>query len=339
MNPGGFSGRDFTFFVPLSKSREEPTGSVILEGIASTTAVDYQNERITLRCLKTMESQIREKGMNLFLDHQHTIDKIAGIITDCKVDSDKLIVQARTTGTPNGLLLAQLAKDGVKIGLSVGGKIRVAEQGYDAKTGKNIANIDDVILHEISAVGIAANPETSVTGWIAKSLFPSGAKEQAPFSDLKAGAPAFDLLKLGRRPTRFPDKGSLRTGVKFGGESEKQWGRPSQFSAPGMETPESDSKFTQKISRERNLYRLGKGLALLGLVKSRETLIQDYPFPLAPGPWNRRAKEDLDALPPSVVRELIRLRGERLGKSFSFYRRFPRPVLGFKRKPHKRRRR
>jgi len=328
------SGRDFRFYVPFSKAHVDASGSVTLEGVASTTSVDYQNERVTLRCLKTMESQIKEKGMNLFLDHQHTIDKISGAITDCKVTDKELIIQARTTGTPNGQLLAQLVKDGVKVGLSVGGKIKVAEQTYDRETGKNVANIDDVILHEISAVGIAANPDTNITGWMAKSLYgapgeggdpPSPPEGPQPPPTLVKGEPAFDLLKLGRRPPRFPIHGSLKTGKVL---------KP-PFMGRGIEEPEPGDSFTEKISRERRLHRLDKALALL---KQERPMLRDYlmprghqrsppsgasyPWPGQPGPRALPGKEeDPDALPIEDARRLLAARRERFQKLSKGYRR------------------
>ena len=53
---------------------------LILEAVASSNSVDLDGDYMTNECLEDMKTQAI--GLNIFLDHTHTIDKIVGTVTD-----------------------------------------------------------------------------------------------------------------------------------------------------------------------------------------------------------------------------------------------------------------
>lgn len=139
--------------------KDEP---LILEGVASTNSVDLDGDYMTNDCLEDMKKQA--KGLSIFLDHDHTIDKIVGTVTDVlETNSDEFRIKFSVLPSFEWEIL-ELLENGVNLGLSIGATVEDFEQ---TETGWAISKVK---LVEISIVGIPANWDTYGTVQRSKSL-------------------------------------------------------------------------------------------------------------------------------------------------------------------------
>jgi HK97 family phage prohead protease len=163
--------RDFNFVVPLKKDY----GETELIGIASTTSVDRDSERMSETALKMMVEDIKTYGVNLFEDHQHGWQNTLGVIKDAKLIDKQVHVKVTlddpTTNPKVNAMLNKLKK-GINLGLSVGGNVLGEKYDYDKTTGKKVKVLDKVKIYEISVVGIPSNADSfiSLPQAIAKSF-------------------------------------------------------------------------------------------------------------------------------------------------------------------------
>src|SRR5665213_1110182 len=108
----------FTFYiekaVPLDDGDE-----LILEGIASTTNVDHDKERMSKDALRSMETAINKDGVPLRVEHQKDESAIIGRVFKAWVDErNQLHVRARLDKShPVSSVLHHSMKNGVKMGL------------------------------------------------------------------------------------------------------------------------------------------------------------------------------------------------------------------------------
>ena len=162
----------FKFYIPLTKSTDEE-----ITGIASTTSVDRDDERMSTDALRSMAADINRLGVNLFGNHEHSWENTLGVVTAGTVSGDQLSVRFRlddpSTNPKIPMLLNKLAR-GIRLGLSVGGHVTKTRKEYSKELGKNVKVIDDVRLYEISVVGIPSNPDCNImaTAVLAKSASP-----------------------------------------------------------------------------------------------------------------------------------------------------------------------
>jgi HK97 family phage prohead protease len=160
---------DFGFIIPLTK---EANGT--LSGIASTTSVDRDEEKMSDEALRTMVDDIRTIGVNLFGNHEHNWENTLGVINQANLLDNQVHVGI-TLDDPNTnpkvpMLLNKLKK-GIKLGLSVGGNVLNYKWEYDKSVGKKIKVLDKVKIYEVSVVGIPSNADSylSIPAAIAKS--------------------------------------------------------------------------------------------------------------------------------------------------------------------------
>lgn len=161
----------FKIHIPLQKDFSGDT----LVGIASTTSVDRDTERMSQAALEMMEHDIKTMGINLFENHEHHWENTLGIVNDAQLIGDKLKVKIQlddpTTNPKVTTLLNKLSR-GIKLGLSVGGNVTSTRTEYDAKLKQKVKVIDGVKLYEISVVGIPSNADSyvSLPDMISKSI-------------------------------------------------------------------------------------------------------------------------------------------------------------------------
>ncbi len=140
----------------------EENKPLILEAIASTTSKDLDGDYMTLECLQDMKEQA--KGLSIFLDHNHTIDKIVGSVTDV-IETSPDVLKIKFSVLPKyEWYITDLLENGVNLGLSIGASVLDFE---DTETGWKI---NKVKLVEISIVGIPANWDTFGTVQTSKEL-------------------------------------------------------------------------------------------------------------------------------------------------------------------------
>ena len=143
-------------------------GSLTIEGIASTTSKDLQDDIVTPDCIESMKQQLLT-GLNLHGDHYYGLfDGVIGAIKEViETDNDSLKIKA--------VILPKYAQDikdmidiGVNLGLSIGG--RVTEYITLEDGGWEIQNI---ALREISLTAMPANWDTYGTITTSKGLVKS----------------------------------------------------------------------------------------------------------------------------------------------------------------------
>ena len=153
---------DFNIILPLNKSI---TGD-FLTGIASTTSVDRDDERMSDEALRMMVDDIKRQGVNLFSDHEHQWENTLGVINQAELVNNQVQVGITlddvSTNPKVPMLLNKLHK-GIKLGLSVGGNVVSYKWEYSKELNKKIKVLDKVKIYEVSIVGIPSNPESFLT--------------------------------------------------------------------------------------------------------------------------------------------------------------------------------
>lgn len=160
----------FSFVIPLQKN-----SALTLQGIASATTVDRDEERMSLNALKNMVRDIKIQGVNLFQDHKHDWKDTLGFVKNAELTADEKVsidinLDDPTTNAYIPMLLNKL-KRGIRLGLSVGGNVISKKYEYDPVLKKKITILDDVKVYEVSVVGIASNADSylNIPQSIAKS--------------------------------------------------------------------------------------------------------------------------------------------------------------------------
>jgi HK97 family phage prohead protease len=150
----------FEFYLPLKKNIADSD----LLGIASTTSVDRDDERMSENALRMMVADIKRLGVNLFEDHEHGWQHTLGVIHDAELVNKQVQVKIRlddATTNPKVPALLNKLKKGIRLGLSVGGK--VTAEKWERVNDKRIKIIDGVKLYEVSVVGIPSNADSFVS--------------------------------------------------------------------------------------------------------------------------------------------------------------------------------
>lgn len=158
----------FTFYiekaVPMQDGEE-----MILEGIASTTNIDHDKERMSKDALQSMEAAINRNGVPLRVEHDKEDSAIIGMVYEARVDErDQLHIKTRLDEKhPISRRLYDSLKKGAKMGFSVGGLVKRAVQEFSEAAGGMIKTFYDVALQEVSVTQRPANYDSWL---IAKSI-------------------------------------------------------------------------------------------------------------------------------------------------------------------------
>lgn len=161
----------FDVIIPLRKTGVNDNA---LTGIASTTSVDRDDERMSAEALSMMVADIKRTGVNLFGNHSHEWENTLGVIKDARVEGNQVVVDVTlddaSTNPKIPALLNKLNR-GIMLGLSVGGNVTNFKWEYDKELGKKIKVLDKVHIYEVSVVGIPSNADSylSMGAAIAKS--------------------------------------------------------------------------------------------------------------------------------------------------------------------------
>jgi len=159
---------NFAFNFPVIL-KADSKGDFYLEGYCATTDLDRQDEIILETALEKALEDVRQ-NRTVFYEHQSTNFPIGKII-DAKIikegNSSKLYVKVFISKTAE--TVRTLIEEGILNKFSIGGKVlkfRKAEAD-----GKEITEIQDMELYEVSVVGLPANIEAKAIGFeIKKSL-------------------------------------------------------------------------------------------------------------------------------------------------------------------------
>ena len=148
--------KQFRLYAPQSTKSytQNDDGSLIIEGIASTTNKDLQGDIVLPSAIESMKNQLLSTSKNLHGDHKYGLDSILGVVKEV-LDSDDntLIIKAviRKTYAPT---IKEMLDIGINLGLSIGGNIT------DYNPRKDGWEIKDINLFEISLTGMPANFDT-----------------------------------------------------------------------------------------------------------------------------------------------------------------------------------
>ncbi|MGD9495698.1 MAG: hypothetical protein AB7Y46_05245 [Armatimonadota bacterium] len=150
----------FSVSMPLCKVWEDEAGELRFEGVASSTSLDRQQERMTPAAIRKMATQ---RGLDLLPSHSAGPLEELGVVEETWADNDRFRVAGRLDKTSAAArrLFARVM-DGHRYGLSVGGRVTKAFWRYDPEAGREVRHIDDVELDHVAVCrpGAAANPDT-----------------------------------------------------------------------------------------------------------------------------------------------------------------------------------
>lgn len=212
------------------------TGAVgetwILSGIASTTNVDRDRERMSEKALRKMKDVALSKGINIFGNHEHNWENTLGVIKNSelldggqkwKIDA---LLDSPVTNSKIPMLINK-KKTGINLALSIGGRVLSTYKEFDKALGDDITVIDDLEPLEVSIVGIAANGDCdniSISAQIAKSA--------------KLGESKMTTKKIEEDEKKTDE--SKEEPKKDEKPKEEQKGEPNQDTPTGKPTPEGD---------------------------------------------------------------------------------------------------
>jgi len=152
-------GNDFNIILPLKKTIDSDE----LTGIASTISIDRDGERMSQGALQMMVEDIKKTGVNLFLDHDHSVKSTMGFVYDANMTSDNKVSVKIKLDDPitnqNVPAILNKLKRGIRLGLSVGGNVESTKDEYDKKLGRKVKVLDKVKIYEISVVGVPSNAD------------------------------------------------------------------------------------------------------------------------------------------------------------------------------------
>lgn len=154
--------KQFKLFVPFMNKSESSTkysenedGTLVIEGVASTTNKDLQGDIVLPSAIRSMKEQLLTTTKNLHGDHWYGLEGIYGAIKDV-LDSDDNSLKIRAVlRKSKSQEIKEMLDIGVNLGLSIGGKITeytiLEDYGWEIK---------DLRLMEISLTGMPANWDT-----------------------------------------------------------------------------------------------------------------------------------------------------------------------------------
>jgi len=153
--------------VTLAKGAD-PVTRKFLSGVASNTQIDKEDERVSANFIKKMrETAI---GLNVFLEHEHTLDKTLGTVSASGGDENNFTAETMLEPEEDNEHVAKVLRksaNGIKLGYSIGGRVTHLTKGVE--DGKNFVNLEDGDLFELSITPMPAGNGTWVQT-IAKSM-------------------------------------------------------------------------------------------------------------------------------------------------------------------------
>jgi hypothetical protein len=164
---------DFTFKFYIEKAMPIIEKEMEIMGVASTVNTDHDNERMAKEALISMANVINKDGVPLRMEHMKTDDAIVGRVYEAEVDErNQLRIKARLDSKhPVASIMYDSIKKGMKMGFSVGGRVKNAVKEFSEATGKMVKTFYDVVLDEVSLTQRPANYDSWL---ISKSIMGIG---------------------------------------------------------------------------------------------------------------------------------------------------------------------
>lgn len=159
----------FKIGIDVTKSKKE--GNVLkIEGIASSPVIDLDGERFSENAINKMRESVLKGNIPIRVEHESKFYSDIGVWKSADINADgKLYVKGEIDlELSMARDLEVLLRKGVKICMSVGGKVVDAVSEFVDKAQSWVTTYTDIELYEISIVKNPANPETNLS--IAKSF-------------------------------------------------------------------------------------------------------------------------------------------------------------------------
>ncbi len=162
----------FSFFIEkaIAGGTDE---KMTIKGVASTTNVDHDKERMSESSLKAMAEIINQKSVPLRVEHQKDDNAVIGNVNKAWVDErNQLWIEADLDKShPGASMLFKALKTGAKLGLSVAGIVKHAVREFSEAAGRMVKTFYDVQLQEVSVTSRPANYDS----WLVqKSIIKDG---------------------------------------------------------------------------------------------------------------------------------------------------------------------
>lgn len=132
-----------------------------LRGTATNTQIDKEDERMSKAFVDKIKSTVQ--GLNVFAEHEHSIEKTVGYIDEVIDDGDAVVVDTALENEDDNPLVKSILnkiKHGTKIGYSIGGRITKASKYFDEQLKKTITEIEDGEIYEVSLTAMPAGVDT-----------------------------------------------------------------------------------------------------------------------------------------------------------------------------------
>jgi HK97 family phage prohead protease len=170
-----------------------------IKGVASTTNIDHDAERMSESSLQAMATVINEQTVPLRVEHQKEDSAIIGSVNKAWVDErNQLWIEASLNKShPGASMLYKALKTGAKLGLSVGGRVKHAVKELSEAAGKYIKTFYDVALDEVSVTSRPANYDAWL---VSKSIIENGESgdrfvDSPIYKEFLFETPVFDYMQ------------------------------------------------------------------------------------------------------------------------------------------------
>ena len=159
---------DFQIDIPFEKTTNADGSLELFGGIASSSAIDRDTERMAPNIMEKIASDLRQ-NTTVFLNHD-TKGLAMGKVTSSENKDGKVFIKVAPTKAAGMADAVLQVKEGLLKSFSIGGKIKKYSDSFNEKLGKTVRTIEDVEVHEVSVVGVPSNPEATVQSYFAKSF-------------------------------------------------------------------------------------------------------------------------------------------------------------------------
>lgn len=164
---------EFKIYSPITKSNElNEDGTLTLEGIASTTSIDLDNDMVSQQAMESMKEHATK--LNIHANHNtwDLFEGVIGHITEVLESDDKTLKIKFVILEKYAADIKAMLDLGIKLGLSIGGA-PTSWKEQETPNGRFVWIIEDIILFEISLTALPANWDTFNTVTTSKGLVKS----------------------------------------------------------------------------------------------------------------------------------------------------------------------
>lgn len=156
----------FLATLDIVKADQDETGRWIVEGFASTSDRDLQDEIVSQEAIDASAKDLLKNSTVL---HNHHQDEEIGKVEDSEARKGGLWIKVLISKTVPDTWTK--IKEGVLNKFSIRGKVLDAKRAWDQKLGRFVKVIKRMLLVEVSLVAVPANPNARALRWyIQKAL-------------------------------------------------------------------------------------------------------------------------------------------------------------------------